>query len=99
MTVFDEQTQAGVLHHMNDDHLDDNLLIARAFGHPDVTESLMAGFDGDVATWRVIDPAGAHELVVPWPDGPISERPQVRQSVVLLYREACSRLGITPREH
>ena len=84
---------------MNEDHIDDNLLIARAFGYADVSESLMIGFDGDGAKWRVTDPAGDHELVVPWPDGPISERAQVRRSVVLVYREACSRLGITPREH
>ena len=84
---------------MNEDHIDDNLLIARAFGYADVSESLMIGFDGDVAKWRVTDPAGEHELVVAWPDGPISERAQVRRSVVLVYREACSRLGITPREH
>jgi hypothetical protein len=99
VTVFDEQAVAGVLDHMNDDHVDDNLLIARAFGFPDVRTSVMTGFDGDVAKWSVTDPDGAHELVVPWPGAPISERPQVRQAVVLLYRESCSRLGLTPREH
>ena len=84
---------------MNDDHLAANVLIARAFGYPEVTASVMTGFDGDVAKWNVTDPSGEHELVVPWPDAPISERPQVRGSVVLVYREACARLGLTPREH
>jgi hypothetical protein len=30
--LFDDAAIAGVLGHMNTDHLDDNLLIARAFG-------------------------------------------------------------------
>ena len=30
--VFDDAARAGVLGHMNGDHGDDNLLIARAFG-------------------------------------------------------------------
>lgn len=84
---------------MNDDHLDDNVLIARAFGYPEVTKSVMSGFDGDAAQWSVTDPSGVHELNIPWPGGPISERPEVRRAVVLVYREACARLGITPREH
>ena len=33
--VFDADAISGVLGHMNDDHRDDNLLIARAFGEPD----------------------------------------------------------------
>ncbi|MGO1919788.1 MAG: DUF2470 domain-containing protein, partial [Microbacterium sp.] len=29
--IFDSDVVAAILHHMNDDHVDDNLLIARAF--------------------------------------------------------------------
>ena len=36
--VFDDAARAGVLGHMNGDHGDDNLLIARAFG-PATTSS------------------------------------------------------------
>ena len=100
MSDFDETVIAGVTGHMNGDHTDDNLLIARAFGYPDATASTMTGLTGEHGCWKVVDPAGEHELCVPWPAGRISERPQIRREVVVLYREACKRLGIEPRaEH
>ena len=39
--AFDPAIVAGVLHHMNDDHADDNLLFARAFGDPGATSARM----------------------------------------------------------
>jgi heme oxygenase len=98
VTEFDPATIAAVLGHMNGDHTDDNLLIARAFGYPDATESTMTGLDAESALWRVVDPGGEHELRVPWPGGPISERAEIRREVVVLYRAACERLGIPARE-
>jgi len=98
--VFDDQTLAGVLGHMNSDHSDDNLLIARAFGDDaDVTGARMIGFDGDGGVWRVTGTAGERELRVPWPGGPITERAQVRREIVALYDGACAKLGIEPRPH
>jgi len=100
---FSPEIVAAVLHHMNDDHLDDNLLIVRAFGGEAGTgavDATMTALDGDGGTWRFTDGDGAERTVdVAWPGAPISERPEIRREVVVLYRAACERLGITPREH
>jgi hypothetical protein len=97
--VFDAATLEGVLGHMNNDHVDDNLLIARAFCPvPDVVAASMVGFDGAAGRWRVVTAGGAEDVVrIPWPGGEISERPAVRREIVALYEAACARLGITPR--
>ena len=51
--TFDDAALAGVLGHMNDDHTDDNLLIARAFSPlPDVISSTMTTFDGAAGQWH-----------------------------------------------
>ncbi|MCC4909480.1 DUF2470 domain-containing protein [Microbacterium sp. cx-59] len=99
--AFDDQTVTAVLGHMNSDHTDDNILIARAFGDSPAPESArMTGFDGDGGDWVVTTAGGeTAELRVPWPGGPITARPEVRREVVALYDEACRRLGITPRPH
>lgn len=97
---FDEGALAGVLGHMNSDHTDDNLLIVRAFGHPDAVAATMTGFDGDGGDWRVELPDGdGAELRVPWPGGAIAERREVRREVVALYDEACRLLGVEARPH
>lgn len=99
--TFDDDALAGVLGHMNRDHADDNLLIARAFSPlPDPVAATMTTFDSDAGQWHVITAAGAEEaLRVPWPSGPIAERREVRREIVALYDEACRRLGIPPRAH
>jgi hypothetical protein len=99
--TFDDETRAGVLGHMNSDHTDDNMLIARAFGGEMAPiASTMTGFDGDGGRWSVTDASGAaRELTVPWPGGPITERREVRREIVALYDAACARLGIEPRPH
>jgi hypothetical protein len=99
--AFDDATLRGVLGHMNNDHTDDNVLIARAFSAvPDVVSAKMASFDGDGGDWRIVTAAGAEDVVrIAWPSGPISERPEVRREIVALYDLACERLGVTPRPH
>lgn len=99
--IFDPAVVSAVLHHMNDDHLDDNVLITRAFGPSDaVASATMTGFDGDGGDWRVqLDDGTEHAVRVPWPGGPISERPEVRREIVVLYDAACAKLGIEPRPH
>lgn len=85
---------------MNDDHGDDNVLIARAFGEfSEVSAARMTGFDGEQGHWQVTADGDDHEVSVPWPGGAISERPEVRREIVALYDAACARLGITPRPH
>ena len=91
---FDEATLAGVLGHMNADHTGDNLLIVRAFGRPEAVSATMTGFDGDGGDWRVELADGSSAVLrVPWPGGPITERPDVRREVVALHEEAVRRLG------
>jgi len=99
--TFDDDTLAAVLGHMNDDHSDDNLLIARAFSSlAGVVASEMVTFDGASGTWRVRLADGTDDIVdVPWPGGEITARPEVRREIVALYDEACARLGIAPRPH
>ncbi|WP_166986319.1 biliverdin-producing heme oxygenase [Canibacter zhoujuaniae] len=97
MTAFSQEVIQAVLTHMNDDHNDDCLLIARAFGYPDATEAKMVGLDTNSGTWRVVNPAGEHQLRVEWPCGVISERAEIRREIVALYEEACKKTGTAPR--
>lgn len=101
--VFAPEIVAAVLRHMNSDHTDDNVLIARAFGPAEAAEvasAEMAGFDGEGGDWAVTRTDDLVEsLRVPWPGGPITERPEVRREIVALYDAACDRLGVTPRPH
>ena len=83
---------------MNGDHPEDNLLIVRAYGHPEATASTMVGVTGDAGVWSVTDPSGTREVSVAWPGGPITERPEIRREVVKMYKEACARLGVPARE-
>jgi len=98
---FDVSVRAAVLHHMNDDHRDDNLLIARAFGpRTDITGATMTGFDGDAGHWTAETPEGAVVAIrIPWLGGPITERPDVRREIVALYDQACDRLRVERRPH
>ncbi|MET0296352.1 MAG: DUF2470 domain-containing protein [Microbacterium sp.] len=99
--TFDDSVRGAVLGHMNDDHRDDNLLIARAFGpDPSVVRSSMLDFDGEGGDWVAETADGtALSVRVGWLGGAISERPEVRREIVALYDEACARLGIEPRPH
>ncbi|GAA5035996.1 DUF2470 domain-containing protein [Microbacterium fluvii] len=98
---FDPDALAGVLGHMNNDHGDDNVLIARAFAlDADVVAATMTGFDGDGGQWRATLADGAElDVDVPWPGGPITERREVRREIVALYDAACAALGVEPRPH
>ncbi|MBO9626363.1 MAG: DUF2470 domain-containing protein [Microbacterium sp.] len=87
---------------MNGDHVDDNILISRAFAPSsadEITDAEMTGFDGDGGVWSFTRGGTASELRVPWPGGAITERPAVRREVVALYDLACERLGVKARPH
>lgn len=101
---FDDDVQAAVLAHMNGDHTDDNVLIARAYGPAtagsDVISATMVGFDGDGGRWVAqLSPGAEQSVDVAWPGGPITQRAEVRREIVALYDESCRRLGIEPRPH
>ena len=98
MPTFSDDIVAAVLHHMNDDHTDDSLLIARAFANPDATASTMTTLDEHGGTWVYTVGNEQHEVVVPW-TAPISERAEIRREVVVLYDRACEKLGLEPRPH
>lgn len=97
---IDETVVSAVTSHMNGDHPEDNLVIAKAYGHPDATSSTMIGLDADAGVWMVTGPTGEHELRIEWLSGPIMERPDIRREAAILYRDACRKLGVSPRvEH
>lgn len=100
MTSFSPEIVAAVLHHMNDDHADDSLLIARAFGDRAASESRMVDLDGDGGDWmyRTAPDGPEVPLRVAW-SAPIAERPEIRREIVVLYDRACAELGIEPRAH
>ena len=98
MPIFDPSVIEAVLAHMNDDHLDDNLLIARAFGHPDAVAATMIGLDETGGFWSYTVGEKTEELTVSW-STTIGERPEIRREIVGLYDAACERLGIEPRPH
>ena len=94
MSNFDASVIEAVTGHMNGDHPEDNLLIVRAFGRPEATESTMTGLDANAGVWRAVDASGEHEVRIDWPGGPIGERPEIRREVVALYKGACEKLGV-----
>ncbi len=98
MPIFSDDVVAAVLHHMNDDHTDDSLLIVRAFANPNATTATMTTLDHLGGTWVYEVDGEQLEATVPW-SKEISERPEIRREVVVLYNAACERLGIEPRPH
>jgi hypothetical protein len=96
MQSFSTEVVDAVLRHMNSDHLDDNLVIVRANGAPDATEATMTSLDSDGGVWSARSGAADHTLRIGWTI-PVAERADIRRAVVLLYRSACSQLGIEPR--
>lgn len=98
MPVFSPDVVAAVLAHMNGDHLDDNLLICRAFGSADAADATMTDLDENGARFGYTVNGESAEVSVPWTEQ-ISERAQIRREVVVLYERACAVLGIQPRAH
>lgn len=98
MATFDAHIVSAVITHMNEDHPEDNLLIARAFGDRNADFSEMTGLDGTAGIWSYTANGTTQQLSVPW-SKPISERPQIRREVVVMYNAACAKLGVQPRPH
>lgn len=99
MAVFSPEVVAAVLHHMNDDHIDDNVLIVRAFSGRDVADATMHDLDEHGGIWHYEFEGERHEIHIPWPGAPLSERAEIRRDVVALYDAACDKLGVDARPH
>lgn len=98
-SAFGTDIVAAVLHHMNDDHVADNLLIARAFGNRDADAAHMVHVDGLAGHWvYTVGDSPEQSLRVAWSQ-PISERAEIRREIVVLYDRACATLGVEPRPH
>ncbi len=83
---------------MNGDHGADSLLIARAFATLDAESASMVDLDENGGTFEYAIGEATHRVTVPW-TAPISERPEIRREVVVLYDRACEILGVEPRPH
>ena len=99
LPTFDNAVISGVTRHMNEDHADDTLLIARALGaRPDATDARMIGLDNDGGDYEVVTPSGTETIRIPWARR-LSERIEIRQEIVRMYDESCEILGLEPRAH
>lgn len=86
------------MRHMNNDHVHDSLLIVKALGNePEAASAEMSGMDGEAIEFQAVVGGQNKKVRVPWSQ-PLTERAQVRPEVVRMYREACTRLGVAPRE-
>lgn len=97
MQPFSQDVVDAVLHHMNTDHTEDNLVIVRAFARRDAEAARMTGLDSDGGEWLATVAGADLPVRVAWP-APVTERPQIRKAVVELYDRACAELGLPPRE-
>jgi putative heme iron utilization protein len=97
---FGDSVIAAVVKHMNADHVDDSLLICRTLGgQPSARTARMVSFNPTHAMFSARIDGGDVDVKVPW-SAPVTERAQVRQEIVGMYRAACAQAGITPRgEH
>ncbi|SEH00410.1 Protein of unknown function [Nonomuraea solani] len=93
-TPFTADAVEAIKRHMNDDHTDDALIIVRGLGgRPEAGTAMTTGVDAEAIEFTI---DGGERVRVPWGET-ITERAQVRQAVVRLYREACEKLGIEAR--
>ena len=94
---FTPDVVGAVCRHMNDDHAEDSLLICRTLGgQPAATRARATGLDAEGMEFAVT----VHDIEVPVRvpfAHRLTERVQIRQEVVRMYREACERLGLPPR--
>ena len=95
--TFSGDVVAAVLHHMNDDHADDSLVIVRGFAEPRATAATMTGLDADAGQWSAEVDGVQLQVRIPWL-GPVAERADIRREVVALYDAGLERLGLPPRE-
>jgi hypothetical protein len=97
MTSFSPDVVGAILHHMNDDHVDDSLTIVRAFVDPSAEAATMTDVDDQGGTWDVVVEGRTQSHTVPWL-GQVVERADIRREVVHLHDAAVAQLGLPARE-
>ncbi|MGL3150122.1 DUF2470 domain-containing protein [Microbacterium sp. A82] len=100
--IFEDDVVSAVLHHMNNDHAADNLLISQANAAASdlkITSAEMIDFTGTGGIWQIVRAGIPEQLDIPWLGGSITERADVRREIVALYDQACARLGVAARPH
>ncbi|RYJ06809.1 MAG: DUF2470 domain-containing protein [Actinomycetales bacterium] len=96
-TDFAPDVVAGVLHHMNDDHTDDSLVIVQGHAEPSATSAVMTGLDAEGGEWDAVVDGATVSVRVPWTERAV-ERADLRREVVRLYDAGLVALGRPPRE-
>ena len=93
----DADAVAAIAAHMNDDHYDDCIVIARAYSGDDtITGAVVVGVDSTGMDLEAVSRNGPMTVRVPWTE-PLADRPAVRLEVVKAYEWAYARLD-QPRE-
>jgi hypothetical protein len=95
--TFSDDVVTAVLHHMNDDHTEDSLVIVRGFAEPTATTAVMTGLDTEAGEWSADVDGETRQVRIPWL-GPVAERADIRREVVALYDAGLERLGLPARE-
>jgi hypothetical protein len=97
--AFEPEVLTAVMGHMNGHHRDDCILIARAFGElDDVKDAVLIDMDPEGAVFTAITGEAATDVRVEW-SKPMVHRPDLRDEMARMYRDACHALGITPRSN
>lgn len=87
--MFDEDTVRSVVEHMNEDHQDACLCIARAFGpHRTATNAVLSNFDSDGLDMQITK-AGqtSHSARIAF-DKPLTRDSQIRGMLVAMTKNA-----------
>lgn len=93
-----DEVIAAVTHHMNTDHVDDNVVICRGLGGcDDAIAATFVGMTTTAARFTVTDARGPREVEIAFAET-VTERAQVRAEVAGLYHRSAALLGLPPRE-
>jgi putative heme iron utilization protein len=94
---FTPDVVAAIMRHMNGDHSDDCRVIVRGLGgQPGASAAAMSGMDADGMDFTATVDGVEVPARVPFTTT-LTERRQVRAEAARMYREACAKLGLTPR--
>lgn len=94
---FPPEVVAAIMRHMNGDHADDSGVIVRGLGgQPDASSARMSGMDADGMDFEATVDGQPTPVRIPFTER-LTERRQVRGEAARMYRDACAKLGVTPR--